>query len=76
MFASLHTARLAPRGVQAGGSLQRLVARAHLALAAHRQRRALAHLDPHLLADVGLTVDEARAEAARPLWDVPSNWRR
>ncbi|MGP3698764.1 DUF1127 domain-containing protein [Rhodobacter sp. NSM] len=76
MFASLHTARLATSGVQAGGSLQRLVAHLQLAVAAHRQRRALAQLDPHLLSDVGLTADEARAEAARPLWDVPSNWRR
>lgn len=75
MFASLHTARIATRGVQAGGSLQRLVARFNSALAARRQRRALAHLDTHLLSDVGLTAEEARIEATRPLWDVPSNWR-
>jgi len=40
-----------------------------------RQRTALAHLDQHLLDDLGITRDEARAEASRPIWDVPSNWR-
>lgn len=75
MFVSLHTARLATRGVQTGGHLQRLAITARLALAAHRQRRALANLDPRLLSDVGLTPAEAQAETARPIWDVPSNWR-
>ncbi|MCE6951914.1 DUF1127 domain-containing protein [Cereibacter sphaeroides] len=76
MFASIHTARLATRGVQTGGSVQRLVATLRLGLAARRQRQALAQLDPHLLADVGVTPAEAEAEAMRPIWDVPSNWRR
>ena len=75
MFASIHTARLATRGVQTGGSVRRLVATLRLGLAARRQRRALAQLDPHLLADVGVTPTEAEAEAMRPIWDVPSNWR-
>ncbi|MGB0661149.1 MAG: DUF1127 domain-containing protein [Mangrovicoccus sp.] len=39
-----------------------------------RQRRALAELDAHLLADLGLTETEAQREAARPVWDVPSHW--
>jgi uncharacterized protein YjiS (DUF1127 family) len=33
-----------------------------------RQRRALAQLDDHLLADVGLSREQARREAARPFW--------
>ncbi|NBE08018.1 DUF1127 domain-containing protein [Paragemmobacter ruber] len=41
-----------------------------------RQRATLAQLDDHLLRDIGLTRDEAQAEASRPLWDVPANWRR
>lgn len=41
-----------------------------------RQRTALAHLDPHLLNDIGLTRSEARREASRPAWDVPRHWRR
>lgn len=39
------------------------------------ERRALARLDDHLLADIGLTPDAARSEAERALWDVPSHWR-
>jgi uncharacterized protein YjiS (DUF1127 family) len=27
-----------------------------------------------MLADIGLTREQARREAARPLWDVPRNW--
>jgi len=46
----------------------------YLALA--RQRRALARLDDARLHDMGISVDEARAEAARPLWDVPAHWTR
>ncbi|MCA8883396.1 MAG: DUF1127 domain-containing protein [Rhodobacteraceae bacterium] len=41
-----------------------------------RQRRALAQLDDHLLHDIGITREEARTEAARPVWDVPAHWRR
>jgi hypothetical protein len=40
------------------------------------ERRALRDLDPHLLADIGITRDEAVAEASRPIWDVPDRWRR
>ncbi|MFN3210997.1 MAG: DUF1127 domain-containing protein [Roseovarius sp.] len=35
-----------------------------------RQRRALARLDDHALADIGLTREEAEAEARRPVWDI------
>ncbi len=41
----------------------------------HRQRHALANLDPHLLRDVGITPEEARIEAARPVWDAPHHWQ-
>jgi len=40
-----------------------------------RQRRDLGQLDDHLLRDIGVTPDEARKEARRPLWDVPAHWR-
>lgn len=36
-----------------------------------RQRRALARLSDRALADIGLDPAEARAEAARPFWDLP-----
>ena len=46
------------------------------ALALRRQRRKLGVLDRHILKDIGLTESEARIEAERPIWDVPSHWRR
>ena len=33
-----------------------------------RSRRALKQLEPHLLADIGLTPDQAAQEAALPFW--------
>ena len=33
-----------------------------------RQRRALAELDDRLLRDIGVTFEQARREAAKPLW--------
>lgn len=47
-----------------------------LMAAVARQRRALARLDDRALDDIGRSPDEARAEAARPVWDVPSQWLR
>lgn len=41
-----------------------------------RQRKALGQLDDAALRDVGLTRQQAVAEANRSIWDVPSNWRR
>ncbi|PIE12294.1 MAG: hypothetical protein CSA70_10440 [Rhodobacterales bacterium] len=43
--------------------------------ALRRQRRQLAALDACALNDIGVTLNEARAEANRPFWDVPSVWR-
>nr|WP_245544296.1 DUF1127 domain-containing protein [Oceanicola granulosus] len=45
-------------------------------LALYRQRRALARLDARALADIGVSDLEARSEAQRPLWDVPTHWLR
>lgn len=44
-------------------------------LALWQQRRALARMDARQLADIGVTPEEARAEAARPVWDVPAHWQ-
>ncbi len=41
-----------------------------------RQRRSLAELDAHMLRDIGITPEEAQAEAVKPLWDVPRHWRQ
>ena len=40
-----------------------------------RQRRALGRLDERALVEIGVTPAQARAEAARPLWDLPASWR-
>ncbi|MCA8908655.1 MAG: DUF1127 domain-containing protein [Rhodospirillaceae bacterium] len=34
-----------------------------------RQRRQLADLDAHLLADIGLSAADARRESRRPFWE-------
>ena len=39
-----------------------------------RERQHLAELDDHLLKDIGVTKDQAEAEAERPVWDAPSRW--
>lgn len=39
---------------------------------AHERRRLL-DVDPRLLADMGLTPEDARREAMRPFWDVSPN---
>jgi uncharacterized protein YjiS (DUF1127 family) len=33
-----------------------------------RQRRQLAEMSPQMLADIGVSVSAARAEASRPFW--------
>lgn len=76
MFASLHTSTLTVRHVQTRGTLADLVAHLRAGLTAWHQRQQLLRLDATLLADIGLTADEAASEAARSLWDVPTNWRR
>jgi uncharacterized protein YjiS (DUF1127 family) len=53
-----------------------LLARLRLALAARAQRRALARADDRLLDDIGISRDQALAEARRPVWDVPPTWLR
>lgn len=36
----------------------------------------LSRLSDEQLRDVGLTREDVEAEIARPVWDVPENWRR
>ena len=40
------------------------------------ERRRLARLEAHRLNDLGLSIDDARAEARRKSWDAPERWRR
>lgn len=76
MFASVATSSLTIRRVETQGFAGRLAKTVRLGLAAHRQRAALAKLDDAHLADIGLTVRAAMAEANRSFWDVPASWRR
>lgn len=59
-------------GLARPGLLRRLFAMD----AVWRQRLTLSELDPDLLNDIGVTAAEARREAAKPVWDVPSRWLR
>ncbi|GGF59395.1 hypothetical protein GCM10011402_09280 [Paracoccus acridae] len=45
-------------------------------LSLRRSRLDLAYLSDEQLRDVGLTRDDVATEIARPIWDVPANWRR
>lgn len=40
-----------------------------------RQRQDLLRLNASQLDDIGLSRDQALAEAARPIREVPANWR-
>ena len=46
------------------------------AVGLHRSRRQLSALDDHMLADIGVTRQDAMAEAERPVWDAQDHWTR
>lgn len=75
MFASLHTSALTLSRVQRHGG-PGIIARLRAALALATQRRQLAMLDDALLADIGVSREQALFEARRPLWDTgfPARW--
>lgn len=54
-------------------SLAALLARIATMARIASERRRLAMLDPHQLADCGISLDAAAREAARPAWDIPHN---
>lgn len=64
-------ARIAPVAL----SWTALLTRLSVMRAIHRQRRDLARLDVAALADIGVTPEDAMAEASRPVWDVTPSWR-
>ncbi len=53
-----------------------LWSRIAMAYALMRQRRRLAQLDEAALTDIGVSREEAQAEARRPVWDAPQSWLR
>ncbi|MCX7288603.1 MAG: DUF1127 domain-containing protein [Rhodobacterales bacterium] len=54
---------------------KRLASRFQHLAGLRRTRLGLARLDDHLLADIGLTRDQAETEASRSVWDAPLHWR-
>ena len=56
-------------------ALARLLTRLLAAETLARSRRRLPQLEDHILRDIGLTRDQANAEAQRPIWDAPSHWK-
>jgi uncharacterized protein YjiS (DUF1127 family) len=40
-----------------------------------RSRHGLARLDDHLLRDIGISRNQALAEASRAPWDAPAHWK-
>ena len=72
MPASIRTAAHCPSPATQHGLIQRILT----VIATRRERQALLALDPALLCDIGLTREQALAEANRPIWDAPTTWRR
>lgn len=50
------------------GLFARVMTAFSAAVARQRDRNRLAHLDAHLLRDIGLDPQEARRECAKPFW--------
>lgn len=71
----MSTRPLARRHAAAPGFLHALPARLFALVAVARSRKGLTRLDDHLLRDIGLTREDARAEARRPVWDAPLHWK-
>ncbi len=42
----------------------------------HRQRKTLENLDDHMLHDIGISRQDAKIEAKKPVWDVPRHWSK
>lgn len=76
MPASFCTTAHTPARTPSSGRIVGLLAKFDLALTAHAHRMQLAELDETRLADIGVTQNEAKTEAARPFWDVPGHWLR
>lgn len=56
-------------------TLGSVVTNLHTRIAVWRTRRDLAKLDARALEDIGITPEQAYAEARLTVWDVPATWR-
>ena len=66
------TCHLPAQNAGFSGFLTRIV----MAHSTWRQRQVLDRLDNSALNDIGISRDQARKEAQKPVWDVPAHWRR
>ena len=57
------------RGTRAKG----FWARVWTAFSVYHERQELAHMTDHMLADIGLTREEAEKEASKPIWQLPTH---
>ena len=67
-----HRHALASTAARSGGSPLFWMTRLY---SVWRSRQALGRLDNAMLEDIGLSAKSAYEEAAKPIWDVPQNWR-
>lgn len=73
---SAKTAALLSHVAGLGMSRPSLGKRIMTILSLRRSRLDLACLTDDQLRDIGLGRDQVAQEIARPIWDVPANWRR
>jgi len=71
-----HNTAFAPTGRKPHGLSESFLRFLTNAYKAWLQRQALSRLNAEALKDIGITEEEAAREARRPIWDVPSHWRR
>jgi uncharacterized protein YjiS (DUF1127 family) len=51
-----------------GFSAEQMMKKAKFWANRSRQRKQLARLDAHMLADIGITAEQAKVEMAKPFW--------
>ena len=56
-----------------GKRTQGFWARVWTAFRVHQERQELANMTDHMLADIGLTREEAEQEAGKPIWELPTH---
>jgi uncharacterized protein YjiS (DUF1127 family) len=67
-LSSLQPLRIPPPFAGSGGVLARVAVQLIRLYDRQEQRRALLELDDRMLADVGITREQAQAEGRRPFW--------
>ena len=58
----------APKEFSVARSIAQVMAKAKFWASRSRQRKQLARLDARMLADIGITAEQAKLEIAKPFW--------